>query len=163
AFSDPNGAAQYASIYGPNAYLFNAIFVALWPEAIAGSKLAGAVAALAFGAFFLFLCARKSGLGVAVLQVAVVLGPCLFFVQYGYWNRPEPLQLLGVALALSVLTARSFLVQTICLAISVALLVNLKVHSVLYVAPVIAELAIRRRWWVLWFSAAIGGAGIVVP
>jgi hypothetical protein len=163
AFSDPNGAAQYASIYGPNAYLFNALSVAVWPEVIAGSKLAGAIATFAFCGFFALICVRKNGAAVASLQVALVLGICLLFEQFGYWNRPEPLQLFGVALAIAALTFKSPKGKAAALGVSVALLVNLKIHSLLYVLPVIAELTFRRQWRVLFLGAAIAGAGLIAP
>jgi hypothetical protein len=163
AFSDPSGAAQYALSYGPNVYLFNSLSVAIWPEVIAGSKLAGTIAVLVFCGFFALTCLRKNGPVVASLQLALVLGICLLFEQFSYWNRPEPLQLFGVALAITALSWKSPNWRAVALGSSVALLVNLKIHSLLYALPVVAELIFRRQWRVLFLGAAIAAAGLVAP
>ncbi len=163
AFPGPESAAQYASIYGPNAYLFNALCVAAWPEIIAGSKLAGTAAAFLFCFVFGLGCARRNGWRIGAIQLGYVIAGCLLFGQFGYWNRPEPLQLLGVALALLSLTVSAAAWQGVLIGVATALLMNLKIHSLLYVLPVIAELAHRGYWRVLFIGGAVCSAGLIAP
>lgn len=163
AFHDSQSAAQYASIYGPNAYLVNAAWIALWPDVIAGSKLAGAAAAMVFCAVFAVACIRKHGRTVACLQLAFTLGGGLLFGHASYWNRPEPLQLIGVALALLSLTLTSPRWMAVALGTAVALLVNLKVHSLLYVLPIIGLLVSHRQWRELRLGALVAAVGIAAP
>lgn len=163
AFHDSQSAAQYASIYGPNVYLVNAAWIALWPEVIAGSKLAGAVAGMVFCAVFAVACIRKHGRTVACFQLAFTLGGGLLFGHASYWNRPEPLQLIGVALALLSLTLTSPLWIAVALGTAVAILVNLKIHSVLYVLPIIGVLVSHRQWRELGLGALVAAVGVTAP
>lgn len=163
AFHDSQRAAQYASIYGPNAYLLSAAWIAVWPEIIAGSKLAGAVAGMVFCAVFAVACIRKHGRTVACLQLAFTLGGGLLFGHASYWSRPEPLQLIGVALALLSLTLTSPRWMAVALGTAVALLVNLKVHSLLYVLPIIGILVSHRQWRELGLSGLVAAVGITTP
>jgi len=163
AFHDPQNAAQYASIYGPNAYLVPAVWVAMWPEVIAGSKLAGAFAGVTFCVLFTVACVRRHGPAVAVMQLALTVAGGLLFGHASYWNRPEPLQLIGIALALLSLTCRGPYGPAVALGLAITMLVNLKIHSPLYVLPVIAVLVHQRHWRVLTLGAVVAIVGFSTP
>jgi len=54
-----------------------AVWVAMWPEVIAGSTLAGAFAGVTFCVLFTVACVRRHGSAVAVMQLALtVAGGC---------------------------------------------------------------------------------------
>lgn len=130
---------------------------------IGGSKIAGAVAGLGFCGVFAVACTRKYGALVAFLQVAFAVSICMLFEQFGYWNRPEPLLLVGVSLTLLATTLRSACASALMLGLGIALLVNLKIHSGLYVMPVVAGLLFQRRWQVLFFGFFIAAIGLIGP
>jgi hypothetical protein len=162
-FHPPDAAERYCSIYGPNVYLIQALFVAFPPSVVMGSKLAGPVFVVLFLALSISLLWKKWGPSVASVLSGYTALSALTLLHVAYWNRPDPMLLAAVALSLWTMELRHPTGKAIFLGFSAALLFNSKVHTVLPLLPVLGMMAYERRWRPLIYAGLVALLLILLP
>lgn len=142
-----SGSGLYGMIYGPATYFFHAAMLLLGGNSILATKLPGASAVL-ISLVIIGAEVRRSRLepfGVCLAVGCVVL-VFLRFQQFTFWLRPEPF--LFLLSSISILTMRSSgYWAAIGVGVILGLLVSLKVHSALYIAPVVVGLLLKSESW----------------
>jgi hypothetical protein len=144
-----DGAPRFATFYGPLAYLVEVPALALLGAGVAASKLTSMLALAAtvglMAIHFSRRAPRQAPQGVLFLAAGL-----LMFSPESFWARPDPAELLLVALA--VVSARGHW-GGLRVGICIGLAVNFKVHAFAYFFPVLFEL-----WWARRRSAVVTAA-----
>lgn len=149
-------AERYSVLYGPSVFLTNGLFLKVLGPSLAAVKLASALGAVGS---LLLLYASLARRGRDTLAVALTAGAAMYFWAQGfsvYAVRPDALMVFSLALGLygAARTRRWLAVATV--AATAGFAVNLKLHGMLYFAPVATLLWTRHgRGAAL---AALGGA-----
>jgi hypothetical protein len=127
--------------YGPVLFLWNGLFMALFGGSILSSKIAGVFSMLmGVGVFGAYVWRRY---GYSYVGFGVVIFVCIqsFAVPFYFFNRPDPLLVLLVTIALFSTTLQSKTahnyISPVFIAICLGLAVNLKAHAFLYFAPIV--------------------------
>lgn len=139
-FDWSGGEGFTGSLYGPYLFLLQAAVLGISPT-ITASKLVG----IAFGLgamLVVYGTARGRGVRPAMAATLVAIGFSLLlpFTTQWFWNRPDPVLILGVALACAVLSLQNRALGAILLGLLCGGLANLKLHAPIYLVPLIAYL-----------------------
>jgi len=159
----PDADPQYSVLYGPMVYLATGIFLDLLHPSIFAAKL-GALLALLASVSLLYLAIRRlvsGALAFGMTTVALLL----------YWTggtsamlvRPDPYILFAVCLGLYAAGASRRAAAVVGAALALGLAVNLKVHAVLYLLPVLTLLDERHGSRATQATLALGAAAVVAP
>jgi hypothetical protein len=144
-----DGAPRFATFYGPLAYLVEVPALALLGAGVAASKLTSMLALAAtvglMAIHFSRRAPRQAPQGVLFLAAGL-----LMFSPESFWARPDPAELLLVALAVVSARGRWGVLRV---GICIGLAVNFKVHAFAYFFPVLFEL-----WWARRRSAVVTAA-----
>ena len=162
-YHDPEAATQYSLLYGPSVFLLTGFYMDLLGPSVMASK-AGPLLALFLSLALLILTLRRwvsSRLAFGMTVVAVLL----------YWIcgssamlvRPDPYLLAAVGFALySVGSPR----RTLAIAgagLGLGLAVNLKLHALMYMLPVLALMDEQHGWRATLAALGLGGVLILLP
>ncbi len=142
-------------LYGPSSYLVNALFLKYFNvNPIFASKLAGV--SLALGSLLVLFISFAKRFSFIFSYFSVVLCILLYlpFGHFSFWNRPDSVIIFACSLSCGSLFVKRNSVSAILFALSVALAVNSKFHSVLYLVP-LAPLYIYGRGFKLVFLSSI--------
>lgn len=132
----------FSTYYGPISYLVQAISFAFLGGTIPASNIAnGVFITIGFGLFTLYAW-RLYGLRLAFVAGTFYIGFIGLFVPFSIWNRPDPLTVFVVTVALvgnGVLgtQAKQKLMAYLLLGVCMGVAINLKVHSFIYFAPIV--------------------------
>ena len=138
-----DGPDRTMNIYGPVASLMHAAVYALAGQGVASSKAAGLAATLLLpgGVFFTH---KPRGSGAALAAAILAAGLILVGIPFTIWNRPDPMMILLVAVAVWTMRAPGGSDdgspgwgKDLVIALSGGLAVGLKVHAGLYFMPVV--------------------------
>jgi hypothetical protein len=141
-YGEFDGAPLFATYYGPLAYVLEVPALALFGAGMVTSKLTSFLA-LASTVAVMAWHFRPSRSGQGLDGLLLLVGGLLFFSPVSYWVRPDPLEVLLVALAVVLAKSRW---SAIGLGICIGLAVNLKVHAFLYFLPCVVELWSNSGW-----------------
>lgn len=134
-----DSAERYAHMYGPAAFVVPGLVLRLAGPTMLAAKGVGVVSAILALAL---TWAAMRGLPASPRHRTFILGLCAMeFLTFGnqtFWSRPEPLQLLCVAAALAAAAGHQSLPRLTVIAVSLAILWNLKFSGPLYSLPVLA-------------------------
>jgi hypothetical protein len=154
-----DGIPQSSTFYGPLAYLVEVPALALLGPGVAATKLTSMLALAAtvglLAVHFIRRAPRQAPQGLFFLTAGLLL-----FSPQSFWVRPDPFELLLVALALVSAQGRW---GGLWVGICIGLAVNFKVHAFVYFLPVLFELWWARRWSAVVMAAAASAATFVLP
>jgi len=155
-----DGEPRFATLYGPLAYLIQALAMAvLGPYVISGKIFSGlallATVVLLFGHFRRHATFRQSCNGMLLL-----LGGLVLFAPISFWVRPDPFETLLVAVAVVAVDRRWSVVGV---GVCIGLAANFKIHAFAYFIPVIFELHRRQGVQGLVGAAGFAWAAFVTP
>jgi hypothetical protein len=143
----PDSSHVYSLLYGPAVYIANALFMALSPNPILGSKLCGVLLGIGGIAAAWAAMSRRFRAPIAnILLCAIVVCAC-WFTNNTFWNRADSLLLWCIGLALLGLAwlehGRGFLLVILALGIAT----NAKAHAPLYFLPlfVLIDIGVWKR------------------
>lgn len=141
-----DAAERYSILYGPSLYLATGALLEFFGPSIPVAK-SGAVAALLLSLPLLYLSLRRLLSGGAALTLTAA-GALLIWTQgtSAFVLRPDPYLILGVTAGLWTAGLRRRWAATLGTAVTLAFVVNLKIHAVLYLLPVLALLDLRHGW-----------------
>jgi hypothetical protein len=159
----PDADPQYSVIYGPMVYLATGFWLDLLHPSIFAAKL-GSLLALCVSVILLHLTIRRlvSGtLAFGMTAVALLL----------YWTagtsamlvRPDPYILAAVCLGLYAAGSSRRVPAAAGAALALGLAVNLKVHAVLYLLPVLTLLDERHGSRATLEALGLGAVAVVAP
>ncbi|MBK9304748.1 MAG: glycosyltransferase family 39 protein [bacterium] len=159
----PDADPQYSVLYGPVVYLATGLCLDLLHPSIFAAKL-GALLALYASVVLLYLTIRRlvsGALAFGMTAIALML----------YWTggtsamlvRPDPYILTAVCLGLYAAGASRRVPAVVGAALALGLAVNLKVHAVLYLLPVLTLLDERHGSRATQAALALGAVAIVAP
>lgn len=136
--------ARYSIQYAPMVYMIDSIPFLLFGGSIAASKIMGVLSCLV-SIFMVFtsircLCDFRS----ALLLTGIMVIGFLMFDNQPYWNRPDPFLIFCVSLGLLAVTIWSGLFTAIALGIGCGAAINLKIHGILYMLPIVSIYLARR-------------------
>lgn len=141
-----DAAERYSILYGPSLYLATGSLLNVFGNSIPVAK-SGAAAALILSLPMLFLALRRHVKAGTALTLTAA-GALLYWTQgtSAFVLRPDPYLILGVTTGLwsAGLPRRAWAVALT--AVCLAFVVNLKIHAVLYLLPVLALLDLRHGW-----------------
>lgn len=139
-----DSAARYSVSYGPMLYLLVGLPLDILGASISTSKVSSIVAC-ALAIIFLWRALRRNCEAPLVLiLVGLFVLLLLMFENYSYWNRPDSFLVLCVVIGLSAVSTTSLKTAAISVGVVTGVAMNLKIHSAIYMLPVIALLLIRR-------------------
>lgn len=159
----PDADPQYSVLYGPVVYLATGLWLDLLHPSIFAAKL-GALLALYASVVLLYLTLRRlvsGALAFGMTAIALLL----------YWTggtsamlvRPDPYILAAVCLGLHAAGASRRVPAVVGAALALGLAVNLKVHAVLYLLPVLTLLDERHGSRATQAALVLGGVAVVAP
>jgi len=159
----PDAAQQYSALYGPAIYLVTAFYLDLLGPSILASKI-GSLLSLYLSLALLYLTIRRwvSGrLALGLTTVAVLL----------YWTsgmssmlvRADAYILVAVALGMYSAGSPRRVLAVAGSALGLGLAVNLKLHAVLYLLPVLTLLDEHHGWRATATALGLGALFIVAP
>ncbi|MBK9304439.1 MAG: glycosyltransferase family 39 protein [bacterium] len=159
----PDADPQYSVLYGPVVYLATGLCLDLLHPSIFAAKL-GALLALYASVVLLYLTIRRlvsGALAFGMIAIALLL----------YWTggtsamlvRPDPYILFAVCLGLHAAGASRRVPAVVGAALALGLAVNLKVHAVLYLLPVLTLLDERHGSRATRAALALGAVAVVAP
>jgi hypothetical protein len=128
---------RYSLSYGPMVYIINAVAMWLLGASIATSKLMGVVACLSSIGIIFFTIRRLSSSAASAIITGILVTQLLLFYNYSYWNRPDPFLILCVSIGLLAVTRASTLAGGLWLGLMAGVAINLKIHGILYMLPVV--------------------------
>lgn len=132
---------RYSGPYGPYGYMAIGLCQGLIGPGVFATKLLPCIAGALALALFCLAVLRKTSTSGALLFTGLLAALSLRLGPFAFWTRPDPFLLLCVTTGL-VAATRKTLPTTILLGIAIGVAVNLKVHSVLYLIPVLV-IAVR--------------------
>ncbi|MBK7702169.1 MAG: glycosyltransferase family 39 protein [bacterium] len=162
-YHSPDADPQYSVLYGPMVYLATGFWLDLLHPSIIAAKV-GSLLALYLSVILLYLTIRRlvSGtLAFGMTAVALLL----------YWTagtsamlvRPDPYILAAVCLGLYAAGSSRRVPAVVGAALALGLAVNLKIHAVLYLLPVLTLLDERHGSRATLAALGLGAVGIVAP
>lgn len=160
---EPGAAPYYALPYGPLTYEIVATSLSAFGPSIAAAKLAGPAAATAT-LVLLWSAIRRSGHD-AITALAASGALVLVLFQFGiaaYWNRPDPLIVLLLAVALWSRGRGLPALRWVLIGAVAGGLFTLKIHAAAYILPIAAaELASARARVGAAATMAAAGAAVL--
>ena len=164
-----DGPDRTMNIYGPVVSLMHAAVYALAGQGVASSKAAGLAATLLLPVV-VFLTHKSRSDGVALLATILAVALILIGIPFTIWNRPDPMMMLLVAVAVWSMRTSSGPNNAppgggkdLLIAISGGLAVGLKIHAGLYFVPVVMVHCWGRGPRPFFFIAAVGAAVTFAP
>lgn len=159
----PDAASQYSLLYGPSVFLLTGFYLHLLGPTVLASKV-GALIALYLSLALLFLTLRRwvsASLAFGMTIVAVLL----------YWVcgssamlvRPDAYLLAAVTFALYSAGSPRRLLAVAGVAVGLGLAVDLKLHALLYILPVLALLDEQHGWRTALAALGLGGLVTLLP
>jgi hypothetical protein len=134
-----DGVTQFTGVYGPLGYLAAVPGLLLGGPTIIASKWPGLLAMLAtLGLTALRF--RRAPPMAAMHGLFFLVAGCAALSPMSFWIRPDPFEMLLVAVGLAVATS------PIGVGICIGLAVGFKIHAFLYFLPILFELWTRRGW-----------------
>jgi len=129
---------QYSLLYGPATYLVHMPLFLLFGGSLFTAKLVG-VAALLVSLWSVYRsCRTLASASESIMALGLV---CLVLASFGFmafWNRPEPILLLCVAVPVWMIASNRQWASFVAVGAALALALHLKVTGGLYLVPVIA-------------------------
>lgn len=155
-YHEADAPAQYSVLYGPTVYLANAAVMRVLGPSLVTAKLATLGASLA-GLLFLYLtCRTVLDAGLALVPVGAAAAFYAAIGPYSYVIRPDAILVCCVAFGLLVVVRAGPVLAVVGLAAALGLAVDLKVHAVLFMLPLLERM--RRRYGPrAATAAALGG------
>ena len=164
-----DGPDRTMNIYGPVASLMHAAVYALAGQGVASSKAAGLAATLLLPVV-VFFTHKPRGFGAALAAAILAAGLILVGIPFTIWNRPDPMMMLLVAVAVWTMRApggsddgNPGWGKDLVIALSGGLAVGLKVHAGLYFMPVVLVHCWGRGLRPFFFIAAVSAAVTFAP
>jgi hypothetical protein len=152
-------AERYAHIYGPMAFVLPGVALGLFGPTMFVAKAIGVFSALCAIALTWLSVRGTAPSRVAAAACGICVLECLAFRNLSFWSRPDPLQLLAVAMGLFAATRLAGGPAIVIMSLAAGVLWNLKITGPLYSLPIFAMLYARAGTRVAAWSAA--GAVIV--
>lgn len=153
------GAPAAATYYGPFAYLAELPALILLGPGIAASKATSMAALGVTLALMVVHFVRRAGRS-AVPGLFFLAAGLLMFSPKVFWVRPDPIEVLLVAVALVAARGRW---GGAWLGLCIGLAVNFKVHAFIYFVPVLLELYWDRRWGGIALAAVASFVAFLLP
>ncbi|MBU0742068.1 hypothetical protein KKG45_07610 [bacterium] len=159
----PDAAQQYSALYGPAIYLVTGFYLDLLGPSIFASKV-GSLLSLYISLTLLYLTIRRwvsNTLALGLTTIAVLL----------YWTcgtssmlvRADPYLLAAVCLGMYSAGSPRRVLAVAGSALGVGLAVNLKLHSLLYMLPVLTLLDEHHGWRATVAALGLGFVVVVAP
>jgi len=151
-YTDIDFAGRYSLQHGPIVYLLAGGIMKLLGPGYVTAKLSGILALLTgivvSWLWFTKLIGKKPAFLLLGLEIWM-----LFHWHHAYFIRPDSMMLLCVIVSMYMITTkRNSLLLILGLAIPMAIMINLKIHGVLYFLPIVT-IAYRRLGWKKLFYA----------
>ncbi len=159
----PDAAQQYSLLYGPSVFLLTGFYLDLLGPTVLASKT-GALLSLYLSLTMLFLTLRRwvsdtlaFGMTVVAVLLFWVCGHSVLLV------RPDAYLLAAVAFALYSAGSPRRVLAVTGAALGLGLAVNLKLHALLYMLPVLALLDEQHGWRASVAALGLGGVVMALP
>jgi hypothetical protein len=155
-----DSAARYSHMYGPLAFAVPGVVLWLLGPSMFVAKAIGVTSALiALGLMWMTIRHATRDTWIAILACGLCVLEFLMFRNLSFWSRPEPLQLVAVAIGLCAAARLSPVPAVLAMSVSMGLLWNLKITGPLYSLPIFVLLWTRTSVATVALSAV--GAFIV--
>ena len=161
-YTSPESENCISLIYGPSTTFFSTFLLGLFPDhLILVSKLSGFIMGIASIAILFYIFSKHSKYGLLAMAFSISL--FLPFAHFSFWNRPDSLILLTVSMSLLSTQTKSKPFSILLFAVSLALAVNAKMHSIFYFIPVFYLYLINRGSKNLFRSLSISILLFFIP
>lgn len=150
-----NAAARYSLAYGPLTYLAHIPLYWLLGESLVSFKLLGILSMLVTLGLSYRICRHYGSSREALVGVGCLSLVLFRYLHVEFWGRNDPLLLCFTALALWAVVEAGDTAAVLAVALSFAVLPNLKITAVFYVLPILVLLIIQRGWKLAGVAVAI--------
>lgn len=165
-YHDLDAAERYSFLYGPSYYFGPRVFISLFGPSIVAAKASAAVAVLAAVLLLFYLLLRESPPLIALVCTAYcVLGfmappndPGL-----AYSLRADPFLIFWITLSLAACRSKYPVIAVAVCGIAAGMAINVKIHAILYVLPIVALLYLRRGVMAAVTCVAVALAAVILP